>query len=163
MPRQPPTGPRATAADAGATDGVGALPENVTPAKATDAGASKMTISDSRPRAGPAQVPTAVAAGPPARAGRASDARRAAPSAARVTLSLAVPSPVLGVEDETELRIVATGAFASPLPFPRILCSAGRVEDMVREGPTSFSARFLLPSSRFPTRRLWSPISRMIR
>jgi hypothetical protein len=69
---------------------------------------------------------------------------------ARVTLAMAAPSPVLGIDDETELRIVATGTFASPLPFPRILCSAGRVEDLVREGPTSFSARFLLPSSRFP-------------
>jgi len=67
-----------------------------------------------------------------------------------VTLSLAKLSPVLGVDDETELRIVATGPFASPLPFPRILCSAGRVEDLVREGPTKFSARFILPSSRFP-------------
>ncbi|MGC9984823.1 MAG: hypothetical protein ABSF35_14490 [Polyangia bacterium] len=71
-------------------------------------------------------------------------------SSARVTLSLATASPVLGIEDETELRIVATGDFPSPLPFPRILCSAGRVEDVLREGPTSFSARFLLPSARFP-------------
>jgi hypothetical protein len=73
------------------------------------------------------------------------------PSApARVTLSLAAPAPVLGIEDETELRIVATGALPETLPFPRILYSAGRVEDVVREGPTSFSARFLLPSGRFP-------------
>ena len=67
-----------------------------------------------------------------------------------MTLSLATPAPVLGIEDETELRIEVTGTFASPLPFPRILCSAGRVEDLVREGPTSFSARFLLPSTCFP-------------
>ena len=143
-------GPPATAADAGATDGVGALPENVTPAKATDAGASKMTISESRAPAGPAQVPTAVAASPPARPAAPATRAEPLPSAARVSLSLAVPSPVLGIEDETELRIVVTGAFASPLRFPRILCSAGRVEDMVREGPTSFSARFLLPAGRFP-------------
>jgi len=71
-------------------------------------------------------------------------------SSVRVNLSLASASPVLGVDDETELHIVATGAFASPLALPRILCSAGRVEDVVREGPTSFSARFVLPSGRFP-------------
>jgi hypothetical protein len=57
---------------------------------------------------------------------------------------------VRGIEAEAELRIVATGSLVAPLPFPRILCSTGRVEDLVREGPTSFSARFLLPAARFP-------------
>jgi len=148
-------GHQAAAADAGATDGAGALPEKVTPAKATDAGASEAKISQSpapagTALAGSAQGPAAVPVIPPAKPAAPATRAEPLPSAARVSLSLAVPSPVLGIEDETELRIVVTGAFASPLRFPRILCSAGRVEDMVREGPTSFSARFLLPAGRFP-------------
>ena len=143
-------GHRAAAADAGATDGAGVLPEKVTPAITTDAGANEAKISQSPAPAGPAQGPAAVPVIPPAKPAAPATRAEPLPSAARVSLSLAVPSPVLGIEDETELRIVVTGAFASPLRFPRILCSAGRVEDMVREGPTSFSARFLLPAGRFP-------------
>jgi hypothetical protein len=143
-------GHRAAAADAGATDGAGVLPEKVTPAITTDAGANEAKISQSPAPAGPAQGPAAVPVIPPAKPAAPATRAEPLPSAARVSLSLAVPSPVLGIEDETELRIVVTGAFASPLRFPRILCSAGRVEDMVREGPTNFSARFLLPAGRFP-------------
>ena len=115
------------------------------------------TATASRPEK-PGDGSQAEAAKPPAATEQALPEKRVAPetraeppaSAARVTLSLATASPVLGIDDETELRIVATGTFASPLALPRILCSAGRVEDLVREGPTSFSARFLLPSARFP-------------
>lgn len=67
-----------------------------------------------------------------------------------VMLSLSSTSPVLGIDAETELRIVVSGDFPLPLPLPRIVCSAGRVEDVVREGPASFSARFVLPATRFP-------------
>jgi hypothetical protein len=126
----------------------GVSPQGVTPPSEPAASAGKPNPPETR-------VPSA-AVKPPATTGQALPGKpvqtRFEPPAAatRVTLSLATPSPVLGIEAETELRIVATGAFTSPLPFPRILCSAGRVEDLVREGPTSFSARFLLPSARFP-------------
>jgi hypothetical protein len=81
----------------------------------------------------------------PAQGGEKPPARESA-----VILSLAESSPVLGVHQETELRIEVTSPPPGELPFPRIMCNAGRVEDVVREGPASFSARYLLPSSRFP-------------
>ena len=140
----------AASADGGTTQAEAALPEKVTPPRTTDAGASEAKISESRAPAGPPQVPATVAASPPAMPPAPAMRAEQPASAARVLLSLAVSSPVLGIEDETELRIIVMGAFTSPLRFPRILCSAGRVEDMVREGPTSFSARFLLPAGRFP-------------
>ena len=67
-----------------------------------------------------------------------------------VTLSLGDPSPVIGVTGETELRIEVTDPPASPMPLPRVLCSTGQVEDLGREGPATFTARYILPAGRFP-------------
>lgn len=67
-----------------------------------------------------------------------------------VTLSLAEPSPVIGVTGETELRIEVAHPPESPMPLPRVLCSTGQIEDLGREGPATFTARYILPSSRFP-------------
>ena len=67
-----------------------------------------------------------------------------------VTLTLADPSPVIGVTGETELRIEVTHPPSNPMPMPRVLCSVGQIEDLGREGPASFTARYILPASRFP-------------
>ncbi|MBN2573575.1 MAG: hypothetical protein JXP73_03345 [Deltaproteobacteria bacterium] len=67
-----------------------------------------------------------------------------------VTLTLADPSPVIGVTGETELRIEVSDPPESPMPVPRVLCSAGQIEDLGRDGPTTFTARYVLPSSRYP-------------
>ncbi len=99
--------------------------------------------------ASPDGLPTPVPAIVP-QTSAPSVARPTRPAPPSVVLSLASTSPVLGIDAETDLRIVATGDFPWPLPMPRIVCSAGRIEDVVREGPTSFSARFVLPPTRFP-------------
>jgi len=67
-----------------------------------------------------------------------------------VTLTLAEPSPVIGVTGETELRIEVADAPSDPMPMPRVLCSVGQIEDLGREGPTTFTARYILPANRFP-------------
>jgi hypothetical protein len=67
-----------------------------------------------------------------------------------VTLTLADPSPVIGVTGETELRIEVTDAPSDAMPMPRVLCSVGQIEDLGREGSASFSARYILPAGRFP-------------
>jgi hypothetical protein len=67
-----------------------------------------------------------------------------------VTLTLADPSPVVGVTGETELRIEVTDPPSYPMPMPRVLCSVGQIEDLGREGPASFTARYILPANRFP-------------
>ena len=67
-----------------------------------------------------------------------------------VTLTLADPSPVIGVTGETELRIEVSEPPESPMPIPRVLCSTGQIEDLGREGPATFTARYILPSGRFP-------------
>ncbi len=67
-----------------------------------------------------------------------------------VTLTLADPSPVIGVTGETGLRIYVADAPGDPMPMPRVLCSVGQIEDLGREGPASFSARYILPAARFP-------------
>lgn len=66
-----------------------------------------------------------------------------------VTLTLAEPSPVIGLTGETVLTIEVTGV-ATPLPVPRVLCSTGQIEDLGREGPAKFSARYILPTGRYP-------------
>ena len=135
-------------ADGGHGEAAAVLPQETPAHKQADASADDVSLGDSQAPTGPPQRP---ATDGQVLSEDAIEMRAQQPvPPARVTLSLAEPAPVLGMEHETELRVVATGAFASPLPFPRILCSAGRVEDLVREGPTSFSARFLLPSTRFP-------------
>lgn len=72
------------------------------------------------------------------------------PSQPRVSLSLTDPSPIIGVTGETELRIEIANPPQSPMGMPRILCSVGQIEDLTREGPTTFTARYILPASRFP-------------
>jgi hypothetical protein len=67
-----------------------------------------------------------------------------------VTLTLADPSPVIGVTGETELRIEVSDAPSDPMPIPRVLCSVGQIEDLGRDGPASFTARYILPAGRFP-------------
>ena len=67
-----------------------------------------------------------------------------------VALSLADPSPVIGVTGESALRIEVHNPPESPMPIPRVLASAGQVEDLGREGPATFTARYILPSGRFP-------------
>lgn len=67
-----------------------------------------------------------------------------------VTVSLADPSPVIGVTGETLLRIEVTDAPETPMAIPRVLCSVGQVEDLGREGPTTFTGRYILPASRYP-------------
>jgi len=67
-----------------------------------------------------------------------------------VTLTLADASPVIGVTGETALRIEVSDAPSDPMPMPRVLCSVGQIEDLGREGPASFTARYILPAGRFP-------------
>ena len=67
-----------------------------------------------------------------------------------VTITLTDPSPVIGITGETELRIEVTDAPAEGMPLPRVLCSIGQIEDLGREGPATFSARYILPAGRFP-------------
>ena len=67
-----------------------------------------------------------------------------------VTITLADPSPVIGITGETELLIDVADAPAEGMPLPRVLCSIGQIEDLGREGPARFSARYILPAGRFP-------------
>ena len=67
-----------------------------------------------------------------------------------VTLTLADPSPVIGITGETELRIEVSDAPETPMPLPRVLCTVGQVEDLGREGPKKFTGRYILPAGRFP-------------
>jgi hypothetical protein len=68
----------------------------------------------------------------------------------QVLLNLADPSPVIGVTGETELSIEVTNPPIAALPLPRVLCSVGQIEDLGREGPNRFTARYILPAGRFP-------------
>lgn len=70
--------------------------------------------------------------------------------AATVILTLAEPSPVIGLTGETVLTVEVENPPTSPMPMPRLLCSAGHVEDLGREGPAKFTARYILPTSRYP-------------
>lgn len=84
---------------------------------------------------------------PPAREAPAASSDSAAPS---VILTLAEPSPVIGLTGETVLTVEVENPPVSPMPMPRLLCSAGHVEDLGREGPAKFTARYILPTSRYP-------------
>jgi hypothetical protein len=53
------------------------------------------------------------------------------------------------VDQETELRVTLGPDLDSEDP-PRVLASAGRVEELVRTGPRTWVGRYLLPSERFP-------------
>lgn len=67
-----------------------------------------------------------------------------------VILTLAEPSPVIGLTGETVLSIEVENPPISPMPTPRVLCSAGHIEDLGREGPAKFTARYILPTGRYP-------------
>jgi hypothetical protein len=71
------------------------------------------------------------------------------PGAAAVTLTLGSSNLVLGIDQETELRIELGPDVATSEP-PRVLASAGHVDDLVRTGPRSFVGRYVLPTERFP-------------
>lgn len=73
---------------------------------------------------------------------------QAEPSPPRITVSLAEPSLVLGVHQETEVQISVDPALAgSPV---RVHCSAGRVEDLITTGAGRYSGRYVLPPERYP-------------
>lgn len=143
-------GRAADSPDGGAAEAAAVAPQKIPSPPLAGAGVSEAKISEAGVPFAPAQVPTTVTQRPPASPATREMHGESPAAATRVSLSLATPAPVLGIEAETELRIAVSGAFTSPLQFPRILCSAGRVEDLVREGPTTFSARFILPANRFP-------------
>ena len=67
----------------------------------------------------------------------------------RVVLTLVEQSPVIGLTGETVLDITVVNA-SVPLPMPRVLCSVGKIADLARQGPARFSARYILPSARYP-------------
>jgi hypothetical protein len=130
--------------DSGCKESLAALPETAmrpekVPVGADGARQPETRAAPAKPSAGEGLGKSATPVAP--------EGRAAQPI---VTLSLALPSPVLGIDDETALRIVVSGDFPSPLPMPRVLCSVGRVEDLLRDGPASFSARFLMPPAHFP-------------
>lgn len=95
----------------------------------------------------PADAAPAMGLEPSASAAPAMAQDTPAPS---VILTLAEPSPVIGLTGETALSIEVENPPASPMPMPRLLCSAGHVEDLSREGPAKFTARYILPTSRYP-------------
>ena len=67
----------------------------------------------------------------------------------RVVLTLVEQSPVIGLTGETVLDITVVNA-SVPLPMPRVLCSVGKIADLARQGPARFTARYILPSARYP-------------
>jgi len=81
---------------------------------------------------------------------RAAKPTTSGPPQPSVTITLADPSPVIGITGETELRIEVVDAPDEGMPLPRVLCSIGQIEDLGREGSASFSARYILPAGRFP-------------
>src|SRR5439155_12355521 len=66
-----------------------------------------------------------------------------------ITLALGSTNLVLGVDQETELRVQLAEEIDSP-NAPRLLASAGHIDDLVRTGPRSWLGRFVLPAERFP-------------
>jgi hypothetical protein len=75
----------------------------------------------------------------------------AAPARADDAVTIMVTTaPVLGVDQEAEVRIEIGDSVPPPDDAPRVLASTGRVEDLVRAGPRSFVGRYLLPAERFP-------------
>jgi hypothetical protein len=81
-------------------------------------------------------------------------ARAAAPGTGNaIEITAADAAPIIGLAGETELRIEVPAAGAAPggqAPAPRLWTSVGRLEGVTRAGPRSFTARYLLPTTRFP-------------
>lgn len=61
-----------------------------------------------------------------------------------------VGAPVLGVDQETEVRVELPEGWTPSMGMPRVVASAGRVDDLVPAGPRAFMGRYLLPAERFP-------------
>jgi hypothetical protein len=99
---------------------------------------------------GSAITETPAPAPDPAPASRSAPPPAPNDNQARVTLSLTDPSPVIGLSGETMLTVDVDNPPLHPMPMPRILCSVGQIEDLSREGPARFTARYILPTSRFP-------------
>jgi hypothetical protein len=121
-----------------------ARPDASAPAKTSDRAPAPVpdaSRAPTLPDPGPAALPDSHApeTQPPALASRPV-----------VSLTLADPSPVIGLVGETLLSIAVENPPTSPMPVPRMLCSVGQIEDVSREGPARFTARYLLPAGRFP-------------
>jgi hypothetical protein len=72
------------------------------------------------------------------------------PLAGPLSITVALASPVLGVDQESELRIDLGEDVPAPRVPPRVTASAGRVDELVKVGPRSFIGRYVLPAERFP-------------
>jgi hypothetical protein len=74
------------------------------------------------------------------------------PTAPAVTVTITPATLTLGLDHEAELRITAGGDAPAdqPVPVPKVWTSVGKVEDLLRVGPRTFVARYLLPDQRFP-------------
>jgi hypothetical protein len=70
-------------------------------------------------------------------------------AAPAVTVALGTTNLVLGVDQDTELR-VELGPDVETRDPPRVLASTGHIDDLVRTGPRSFVGRYVLPAERFP-------------
>jgi hypothetical protein len=71
------------------------------------------------------------------------------PETPPVTLTLASTNLVLGIDQETELRVELAREVEAG-EAPRILASAGHVDDLARTGVRTWVGRYVLPSERFP-------------
>jgi hypothetical protein len=74
---------------------------------------------------------------------------QAEPEPPTVNLTLGSTNLVLGIDQETELR-VQVNQDVDDAETPRILTSAGHVDDLARTGVRSWVGRYVLPAERFP-------------
>lgn len=78
------------------------------------------------------------------------------------SITLATPAPVLGVDAETEVTFRIDGPLEVAVDMPRCLASVGRLDELVRVGPREFTARYVLPSGRYPQAAIlaaeWPPL-----
>jgi hypothetical protein len=79
-------------------------------------------------------------------AGRAARAEDPTPA---LTVTVAA-APVLGIDQESEIRVDVAASVPPPRQAPRLHASTGHVEELVRAGPRSFIGRYVLPAERFP-------------
>lgn len=120
-------------------------PQTTTPAAAFPPPQTTTPAAASPPPEGTPVAPSASPEG--TSAAHAPQPEAATPS---VTLTLAETSPIIGLTGETALSIEVANGPLSPMPIPRVLCSSGHIEDLGREGPAKFTARYILPTSRYP-------------
>ncbi len=88
---------------------------------------------------------TSATAATPAIAGGVPEAARVA-----VVITPAAPSSVLGLDEDVHVTIRITGPGPDVVEVPRLLCNVGAVEKPDRLGPREFTARYVLPATRFP-------------